>query len=273
MSTNATAGPTRAASYPEAVTDLLGEFTWNSWFMRSYWPENEPRVRLMAHLALARWPDPAARRVLEVGCANGYVAYLFSRLAFDVSAVDAYGDEKRADLFRKGGVAYAATNLNDAAPLAEFPAASFDLVLLGEVFEHILNHPAGLLRGIHRILRPGGLLILTTPNPSTLANAVRLLRDKFDLWGTRAFMTEVKLEGARVIDRGDIHYREYPARLVRDLLAEVGFRVEGVRYVRTGNAPTHAAVKRFLKRLLLLSGLAGKRLFAPGYVIAAAKPA
>ena len=50
-----------------------------------------------------------------------------------------------------------------------------DVVVLGEVFEHILNHPAGLLQAVFRILRPGGTVILTTPNPSTLINAVRLL--------------------------------------------------------------------------------------------------
>jgi SAM-dependent methyltransferase len=210
---------------------------------------------------------------LEVGCANGYVAHLFRLLGFEVSAVDAYDDEKRVELFHKSGVAYRETNLNAVAPLSEFPPESFDLVLLGEVFEHILNQPAGLLRGILRLLRPGGLLILTTPNPSTLANAVRLLRDGYLLWGTFEFLKETKVDGGRIIDRGDINYREYPAWVVQNLLTEIGYRVEGVRYVLAGSAPTQSTGKRLAKWLLRVSGLSNLRIVSPGYVIWATKPA
>lgn len=39
-------------------------------------------------------------KLLEVGCANGYIAYLFSSMGFDTSVVDAYHDEKRDEMFR-----------------------------------------------------------------------------------------------------------------------------------------------------------------------------
>jgi len=227
----------------------------------------------MASVALERFPDPASRRALEVGCANGYVAYLFRQLGFEVSAVDAYDDEKRVELFANGGIAYQETNLNVVNPLSEFPPESFDLVLLGEVFEHILNQPAGLLRGILRLLRPGGLLILTTPNPSTIANAIRLLRDGYLLWGTFEFLKETKVDGGRIIDRGDIHYREYPAWVVQNLMAEIGYRVEGVRYVRAGSAPTHSSGKRLIKWLLGMLRLASLRILSAGYLIWGTKPA
>lgn len=271
METQHTTGQA-ASAYPEAVRGLLDEFTWNPWFMNTYWPENSPRIRLMAQLALARFPSTSSRRALEVGCANGYVAYLFRLLGFEVSAVDAYDDEKRAELFRKGGIAYQETNLNAVTPLSEFAPESFDLVLLGEVFEHILNQPAGLLREIFRLLRPGGLLILTTPNPSTLANAIRLLRDGYLLWGTAEFLKETKVDGGRIIDQGGIHYREYPAWVVRNLMAELGYQVDGVRYVRAGIAPTHSFAKRSIKWLLRVMGLASLRVFSPGYVIWGRKP-
>ena len=180
-------------------------------------------------------------------------------------------DEWWNTLFRKEGIVYQHVNLNEVSPLQEFPDESFNLVLLGEVFEHILNQPAGLLKGIHRILRPDGLLLLTTPNPSTLANALRLLQDRYILWGTPVFLKETKIEGGKIIDRGDIHYREYPAWVVRNLLSEVGFRVHVTRYVRSANSLMHGFVKRAFKRLLWLLGLSGRRLFAPGYIICARK--
>lgn len=63
--------------YAEAVRSLLEEFSWNPWFLNSYWPENEPRVRMMAELAHELLAGHASPKVLEVGCANGYIAYLF----------------------------------------------------------------------------------------------------------------------------------------------------------------------------------------------------
>lgn len=43
-----------------------------------------------------------------------------------------------------------------------FPAESFDAVLCSQVFEHVFT-PAGFLQEIHRVLRPGGWLLLTVP--------------------------------------------------------------------------------------------------------------
>jgi 2-polyprenyl-3-methyl-5-hydroxy-6-metoxy-1,4-benzoquinol methylase len=265
----ATAETSVPLDYRHAVRRLLGEFAWNFWFIDTYWPENEPRVRLMARLAHAEMPLGTARRMLEVGCANGYVAYLFALLGFDVSALDSYDDEKRAELFRKGGVAYHASNLNDPSSLSGFSDSSFDLVLLGEVFEHILNEPARVLKEVRRLLRRDGVLILTTPNPSTLMNAIRTLRDRNVLWGTHEFLREPKVDSGKVIDRGEVHYREYPAWVVTDLLTELGYRVGHLSYIRTGISVTQSPGKRLVKYMLRLSRLSELRPFAPGYILCA----
>lgn len=259
--------------FREAARRLLEEYAWNPWFLNTFWPENEPRIRLMTRVACRELPNVEARRTLDVGCSSGFLAFLFAQLGFDVVAADAYDDEARAALFRKQGIVYQPTNLNDPDPLREFASGTFDLVLLGEVFEHILNRPAGLLQAIHRVLTPGGVLILTTPNPSSLANAIRLLLDRYVLWGTAEFLRETKLDGSNVIDRGDIHYREYPARLVRALLSESGYEVGGTTYLHMGNASTQSLVKRCVKSVLRLTGLSGTRLFSPGYMIWARRPA
>lgn len=210
-------------------------------------------------------------QAIEVGCANGYIAFLLSELGYRVDAVDAYSDPDRDKIFAKKGIRYWETNLNDVEPLANIPSGSYDLLLLGEVFEHILNQPTGLLRNCLRVLRPGGMMILTTPNPSTVMTAIRVLQDKYVLWGTDEFLRETKVDGHGVIDNGDIHYREYPARLVVGLMAELGFDVAGVRYVQMGVAKIHSPMKRLFKRILQATPLASSRLFSPGYVIWAHK--
>jgi 2-polyprenyl-3-methyl-5-hydroxy-6-metoxy-1,4-benzoquinol methylase len=255
--------------FTKAERELLQEFSWNNWFMDGYWPENSPRVRLMMGLATERWQP--GHRAIEVGCANGYIAFLLNELGYQVDAVDAYHDPDRDKIFAKKGIRYWETNLNDVEPLAKIPTGSYDLLLLGEVFEHILNQPTGLLRNCLRVLRPGGMMILTTPNPSTVMTAIRVLKDEYVLWGTDEFLRETKVDGGSVIDNGDIHYREYPARLVVGLMAELGFKIGGVRYVQMGVAKIHSPVKRLFKRLLQATPLASSRLFSPGYVIWAYK--
>ncbi len=51
----------------------------------------------------------------------------------------------------------------------------FDLVFFCEIIEHLLMNPLHALGEIHRILRPGGTLILTTPNAARLDNVVLTL--------------------------------------------------------------------------------------------------
>jgi len=68
---------------------------------------------------------------------------------------------------------YDAFNLESEA----FPYAdeSFDFVIFAEIIEHLLNDPCKVLREIHRILRPGGQLILTTPNAARLENVAKFI--------------------------------------------------------------------------------------------------
>jgi len=51
----------------------------------------------------------------------------------------------------------------------------FDLVIFAEIIEHLLNDPCRVLREIKRVLKPGGTLILTTPNVARLENLARLI--------------------------------------------------------------------------------------------------
>lgn len=107
----------------------------------------------------------AGGRVLDLGCAQGNFGLLLAECGYDVVAVDlrkAFLEYARLKHERGAFTAVAASG--DALP---FPEDEFDLVLWGEVIEHVA-FPEQFLSEISRVLRAGGHLLLTTPNGSRL---------------------------------------------------------------------------------------------------------
>lgn len=256
-----------------AVGGFLNQFPTNDWFLNTYWPENLPRVRLMATDALELYPNPSAREILDVGCGYGHCSLLFAKLGFRVTATDATIDPGRDDLFQKHGMRFFTSNLNATPLLPEVEEGAYDLVLLGEVIEHILNHPLGLLQRLAVALKPGGWLMLTTPNPSTLMNAVRVLFDRHTLWGTQDFGQCPKIVDREVICKGDIHYREYRTSELKDLLKLAGLRPTMVRYLGSEPARTQTWAKQCLLRSAFGRWLGRTRPFGSGqYLLATRDP-
>jgi len=256
-------------SLPTAIREMLEYFSDNTWFVENYWPENAPRViRMLRDLQRAA---PAPAELFEPGCGNGFISFLASRLGYQVTATDGWQPADREELFRRADVHSFKSNLNHLDPWPDLADGSFDAVLFGEVFEHLLNQPLGLLKEIHRVLKPGGTLLLTTPNPSTLGNAVRVLLDRHSMWGTRDFACSPKIERGEIIDNGDIHYREYRGAELREFLTLAGFEVSFCGYVGTGSPSQEPLRKRLLKRLLRSAGLMTSRFFANSNYIVATK--
>ncbi len=113
-----------------------------------------PQWLLGGNGATAEWAEARARgRVLDVGCADRWIS---SRLPAGTQYVS-------LDYPMTGGALYKARPdvFGDAGRLP-FADASMDTVLLLEVLEH-LRHPAQALSEIARVLRPGGILLLTLP--------------------------------------------------------------------------------------------------------------
>jgi 2-polyprenyl-3-methyl-5-hydroxy-6-metoxy-1,4-benzoquinol methylase len=134
-----------------------------------YVPLNERphggHARLLA-LALADGPG----RVLDVGCSSGYLARPLVAAGATVVGVEldpAAAEEARAvcEDVVVGDV--------ESLELA-FAPASFDVVLCGDVVEH-LRDPGAALARLRPLLRTGGRLVLTTPNVANWALRLSLL--------------------------------------------------------------------------------------------------
>ena len=110
----------------------------------------------------------AGRDVVDLGCGEGYGAHRLSLVARSVRAVDL-----AAEAVSAARVRYAASHLRflvGDATHTGLEDASADLVVAFEIYEHLEN-PADLLAEARRLLRPGGLLLVSTPNRAVYSEA------------------------------------------------------------------------------------------------------
>ncbi len=105
---------------------------------------------------------------LDVGSGNGE---LIDRVVREFPVAPQACDY-RDDLMTIGGLRVDVVNLNTGG--LPYPDNSFNLVTCTEVIEH-LEHFRATIREIYRVLRPGGVAVLSTPNVLNLRSRVRYL--------------------------------------------------------------------------------------------------
>lgn len=169
--------------------------------------------------------DGRPGRVLDVGCGRGFLLQEFRRRGWEVLGTEA--DDTAAAHAQR--VLKLPVKLG-ALETLDLPAAGFDVVVLWHVLEH-LGDPGATLVQVHRLLRPGGTLLVGVPNFGSLE--ARLCRDKWfhlDVPRHLTHFTRNSLEhalgqaGLRVCGRSWFA-PEYDAfSLVQSLLNRVGLR-------------------------------------------------
>lgn len=126
------------------------------------------RFRATADEMVVESPPPTHPRVLDIGAHWLHQAALLWAADFDVTAVDLPDTLEtewvRAAAARMRVPLVSVRDLSEPVELAGFPDDSFDLVLFSEIIEHITFNPVRFWSEIYRLLRPGGRIIVTTPN-------------------------------------------------------------------------------------------------------------
>lgn len=104
---------------------------------------------------LSLLPEDRDVRILDAGAGEGYLCKVLSERGYRVEACDFLPENFLVD-----GVPFHRADLSDSIPL---PDDSFDFVISIEVLEHLENHTQ-FIKELLRVTKPGGHLILTTPN-------------------------------------------------------------------------------------------------------------
>lgn len=128
-------------------------------------------------------------KVLEIGTGSGYGVEIISGVATEFITVDKF--DTKLDFTQYPNVTFVQGNV----PPLNFEANTFDYAITFQVVEHIKDDHS-FIREIHRVLKPGGKLIITTPN--------------------------IKMS----ITRNPWHIREYTVDQFRRLLSKYFSRVE-----------------------------------------------
>ena len=103
-------------------------------------------------------------RLLDIGCGVGQFLGTVVSLGWNATGIDT--DERVVESCRQRGLDARVGTLEEQ----RFPDEHFDVVTMRHVIEHVPK-PEGLLTEIARILKPGGRLVITTPNAASLGHA------------------------------------------------------------------------------------------------------
>ncbi len=158
--------------------------------------------------------------VLEIGAAPCQLTVVLQNLGYPLQAVDLNPD-RFLPIIRKYALPVIKCDI-EREPLP-FESARFSFILLNEIFEHLRIDPIATLAEVHRVLRPGGSLVLSTPNLYSLKSIASFLRGRgFD---------DPYQEFQKLHSLGHMgHVRVYTAHQIERFLAAAGFRSIEVRY-------------------------------------------
>ncbi len=216
---------------PPPVSERDGE-SLSRYLLSFRWPfRNEEVHRILVSGGLPLWrqvlrfvPNPKERgKALELGSPPFHITLLLQRFRnYDLS-LTGFAADGRARIEQtlespEFGESYdfACDCFDAEKERFPYPDASFDLVTWCEVIEHLTENPVHTLAEIHRVLKPGGALVLSTPNASRADSIANFLagRNIYDPYHLGA-----PLKGSR-------HSREYTFAELKDLLEGCGYSIE-----------------------------------------------
>ena len=166
------------------------------------------------------------KRVLDVGCDTGYLGEVLAALGNTTTGFEI--NEQTAQEARKHLVRVEVGDLESTDLVAVFGAAAFDVVVFGDVLEH-LRDPLPTLRQAHGLLAPGGSVLISTPNVAHGDVRLALLEGNF------------RYNSLGILD--ETHTRFFTRESLLKFVHEAGFAVIELRRTRAPLFATEIGVQ------------------------------
>ncbi len=173
-----------------------------------YFRSSTPRYKRVREI----FKNKPIGKILDLGCSPGHNAIILSRMGFEVIGIDLndiYISKYNPGWFKE----FDRITWDIEKKNLPFESDSFEYVIFSEVLEHVaIRHPKEIFQELKRVLKPGGMLYLTTPNVANLSYVLALLFGNNIFWNPEIFYGST-----------DRHNREYTHGEVRKLLKDSGF--------------------------------------------------
>lgn len=188
------------------------------------------------------------RRLLDIGSGAGVGAELLAKtIGIDhVTCLDISTQALKETLARGFSPLVASAE----GKLLPFAADSFDVVVIDEVVEHLVDTDS-IMSEIHRVLKPDGQLVLSTPNLASWFNRLAILIGFQPAYSEVSFKKVYGRPGHGIVG----HLRLFTRRALVEFVADAGFRVVSARGVPFPELPRF--VRPFDRLLSRRASLAG----------------
>jgi len=144
------------------------------------------------------------KNILDIGCAQGFFLFSASKAGYTTKGIE-ISQDAAAYAIREFGLDVEATPFEEL----RFAENHFDVVTLWQVLEHV-PYPLMILKEVHRILKPGGLVATSTPNIEGIP--AKILRKRW--WDIKR-----------------LHINQFTTKTLTDILQNAGFKnISSVSY-------------------------------------------
>jgi SAM-dependent methyltransferase len=213
----------------------------NDWY-QPYWLQQGPR--LLDDLKVLTATLAAGGRLLDVGVNPPFMLATMCELGYDAQGIDLHPQDFKHATERFALDVRAVDIERDPLP---FASESFDLVYIAEVFEHLRINPIFTARELHRVLRPGGKMLLRTPNLYSLPGIYRFLVKGM----AYSCASDSVFDQYNMINNVGFfgHIREYTYQELTAFMKRIGFADVSVRFWGGGGRWWTRAVYRVAPNL------------------------